>query len=188
MSVTWSAPIGYMYVVTPPPPANGNFTLQFGLSYGQPGQADSLGTITESSASFALVSGSEPGIWGGASVYSLTSGFGNGLSFSGSASIAPAPSGFAFTSFTVTAGFDGASPSGVLDVRQNPFSRDYPLLENSYNIMMYGGSHDPFRAYTGAPDPGALLTLQPLPTPEPTTASLLGLAAAVYLLKRKAKR
>ena len=182
ISVTWSAPAGYMYVVTPPPAANGAFSLQFGLAFGDAGEADSLGQLTESSALFMLVYGSAPAnVVGGASLQPGAAS--TGLLFSGGVNIIDSNTvGFAFTSFSIMTQFNGSSPSGVLATRQ-PFYSSSP-----FNIMLAGGVHDLFGPYSGAPDPGSLLTLQPLPTPEPTTMSLLGLAAAAYLFSRKTRR
>jgi hypothetical protein len=180
ISVTWNAPAGYMYVVTPPPATNGAFRLLFTLAYGYPGDANSLGSVTESSALFALVYGAAPpSTYGGANINPGPNVV-NSLGFSGGATITPSTPSFAFTSFTITAQFSGTTPSGVLNNRNPYFYSTYP-----FDMIMYGGQYDPSIGYPGAPDPGPLLTLQPVPTPEPSTVALTSAAFLFYFASRK---
>lgn len=184
ISVTWNAPAGYMYVVTPPPITNGPSYLFFGLAYGLPGNANSLGSVTGSSAAFNLVYGTSPAssLYGSATINTSPNTFNpvNGLDFSGGASISPTSSSFAFTSFTITSQFSGAVPAGILSISQ-PFVQSV----SNFDIGMYGGYYDYSYGYHGAPDPGALLTLEPVTTPEPSSVALLSVAAAVYFARRK---
>ena len=180
ISVTWNAPAGYMYVVTPPPTTNGTFGLMFALAYGVPGEGLSLGTTTVSSALFALVYGAAPISTYGAGGIN-TGGPGSfALGFQGGGNITPSTPSFAFTSFTITAQFNGTSPSGVLNASRFYSGSSYP-----FDMIMYGGQYDPSTGYHGAPDPGPLLTLQPLPTPEPSTVALTSAAIALYFASRK---
>jgi hypothetical protein len=181
VSVTWSAPAGYMYVVTPPPATNPASTLFLGLGYGTPGAAATLGSVTHSSASFGLVYGTAPGVYGSVSINNDSSAnWANGLFISGGAYDLPGTSGYAFTNFTITAQFSGALPSGILNV-----SKPYNYANPDFDIALYGGYVTIDNGFQGPPDPGPLLTLEPVTTPEPSSVALLSVAAAVYFARRK---
>jgi VPDSG-CTERM motif len=187
IQVTWQAPAGYMYVVNAPPSDVGNLNLQFEASYGFAGQASSLGSLTSSGFSINTIYGTSP-LVGNAGLNNNTIEGGVGypaLDFLASTVVSSSTKPFAFNSLTITADFSGTGASGTtLDKTDwNQISGFFGVL---YGIQVFYGA-----PYDGPPDPGQLLTLEPLPAggsvPDVSpTLSLAGLGfAGLLLLRRK---
>lgn len=149
LSITWSAPAGEMFVVTPPPVALGPLQLRFGLG-GFPFIGGGPEYFSASSVTFNLVFGTAPATYGEIVSYI------NGWDCSASSTIAPTNSSFAFTSITLTQQFTG---SGTVTMSST-------LNWEPYSIILFGGNtNDPT-------DPGPLLTLQPYNAIPPTPPTL----------------
>jgi hypothetical protein len=186
ITMTWAAPAGYMYAVTPPPTIGGTFYFFAGYT----GQASSLGSMTVSSFSINTVYGTAP-LGGEAGLVSSDPNDWE-LYFEAIGSTRPGSAPFAFTSLTISADFSGTGADTTLD-RTVPnseiyfpgnfmgiFTGDFPLIGPGLN-------------YEILPDPGPQLTLEPLPSgAAPDTASTLTLAGigftGLLVAGRKQKR
>ena len=189
ITMTWSAPAGYMYVVNPPPAGLVHPSLYFETYFGSTGQASSLGSITASSTSVHTVFGTSPLVLSIAPPNSTLPG-GPALGFAAVAEISANSAPFAFTTITISALFNGTGALQTLsktafDV-QSSFFADY-----SGDFALNGPG-----TYDIPPNPGPLLTLEPLPTEQPppigstpdssSTLSLAGLGfVGLWLLGRK---
>ena len=184
IQATWNAPSGYMYVVNPPPADIGNLTLEFELQYGNPGQASSLGNVTSSSVSINSIYGS-PQIAGGTTINNEPNR--PGLDFDARIYLTPDSQSFAFTSITITAAFDGASPSGILN------ANNIGQSAATFFGILYGVPTHYGTPYSGAPDPGQLLIQEPLDPslnriPDKSSSLILaGLGAAVVGFCKRCK-
>lgn len=185
INVTWNAPAGYMYVVNPPPAAIGTLGLQFQIAYGVGGQVSSLGSITASSLSAHTIYGNPS--WG--YYYNLVPFIDPqvpALLIGAGAEDAPDTAPFAFNSITVSLDF---SKTGKSTPYESTELEPYNAYEvNNYGLL--GGLFVQFPStYQGPPDPGQLLTLQPLPTASTSDGSptfgLAGLGFAGLLLLRR---
>ncbi|HSY43267.1 MAG TPA: hypothetical protein VK811_05110 [Candidatus Acidoferrum sp.] len=182
ITVTWNAPAGYMYVVDPPPAGvvENEAALIFEAEYGSPGQASSLGSITASSFSINTVYGTAPL---GAQV--LTSSPEVGLSFGVSGTVSASSAPFAFTSMTISADFSGIGASTLSPTGDGPPAAGL-FAEYTGDFEIDGVAPDGTVLYDVPPDPGQLLTLEPLPTgsvPDaPSTVILAGLSFAGFWL------
>lgn len=170
INVTWAAPAGYMYVVNPPPADIGSLGLEFEVAYGSGGQAASLGLLTAFGASVKTVYGN-PSFTG--SDY-LTPSFPDpqvpGIVIEANAEDDAGTAPFAFTSVTVSLDFGGTGRNRTLGENDN----EPPLYDSTglFGLLLPYGS-----SYSGPPDPGQLLTLEPLPSgAAPDMSSTLGLA------------
>lgn len=177
IQVTWNAPAGYMYVVSPPPAGDANMFLAFELDYGLIPQTTSLGSVTASSVSVNTIFGISP-LGGGAGLNNdLTlEGYGYpSLLLGSTATITPNTAAFGFTSITVSADFSGTGA-------------DIPLGRNTFfaNSAPFGLL---FSEGPDVSDPGELLTLEPLPggsVPDaPSTFILAGMSFAGFWLCRR---
>jgi hypothetical protein len=184
LQITWNAPAGFMYVMHPPPADVGPLQLAFTAQYGAPGQASSLGSVTASSATMDLVFGHSPL----ASTVFLDNGapqvFG-GLNVGVIGEINPGSSPFAFRSITVDATFGGdGAPGTVLEANDigGTTAGFFGVLFGLPTIFGFGD-------FQGAPDPGQLLTLEPVPVngsvPDESPAlALAGVGIAGVMLLR----
>jgi hypothetical protein len=162
VQVTWQAPADV-----------GQLNLQFEVAYGYgASQLGSLGSVTSQSMSVNTIYGTSP------LVESVAVGTGSPHGALVISAGAPVGSGapFAFTSLTLLANFSGTG-SGTLDL--NPSDQ-----LSGYFGVLYGLFF--VNQYSGPPDPGPLLTLEPIPggsVPDSTsTLSLAGLGFASLLL------
>ena len=186
INVTWNAPAGYMYVLTPPPAGllvNGALNLQLETSYGfsSPAQfslADSLGHVTSQSISVNTIYGTSP-FSEGVSVGG-TAGLPVALNVVAGATINANTQPFAFNSITVSAEFSGTGAAGTLDESGN-----WDGIAD-YFAVLFGLPHVLGTPFNGPADPGQLLTLEPLPTAstpdDSPTLTLAGLGFAGLLL------
>ena len=182
INVTWNAPAGYMYVVNPPPADIGTLFLYLGVSYGVGGQSSSLGSITGSSTSVNTVYGNPS--FAGLEFLGLSDDPDvPGIVVEANTEEAPGSAPFAFTGVTVSTDFSKTGRSKTLEANAN----DPPLYNyvGLFGVLVLYSS-----PYKGPPDPGQLLTLQPLPTgttpDDCSTLSLAGLGfAGLVLFRRK---
>ena len=181
INVTWSAPAGYMYVVQPPPAAIGDMDLQFEATYGFGNAAASLGSIISQSISVHTISGTSP-LGELVNLNTVNGPDFPALDFDAGAFIAPGTSPFAFTSLTISADFSGTGADTTLD--QTESISDI----SSFFGVLFGVNHIFGTPYTGAPDPGPLLTLQPVPVTQsggggsvPDSSSTLSLAGLSFI-------
>lgn len=186
ITVTWNAPAGYMYVVTPPPGSFSELSLDFAIQYGQPGQARDLVPMGVPDLLENMVYGS-PGVRGvqiNGGMITGRAGSGNpaGLSAGFNIAVIPGSQPFAFTSLGVTADFTG-SAVGILESNDNgqgvaQFFAAYFGLQTTYGA-----------SYTGPGDPGQLLTLEPIPNgsvpDKSSTLTLAGLGIGGLILCRR---
>lgn len=183
INVTWAAPAGYMYVVNPPPADIGSLGLEFEVAYGAGGQASSLGSVTALNISANTVYG-KPSFQGGEN---LPPPFYDpqvpGLIVEAFARDESGTTPFAFTSVTLSLDFSKTGRNITLEANDNE-----PPLDDStglFGLLVYPGS-----TYNGPPDPGQLLTLEPLQTAStPDDSPTFGLAglgfAGLLLLGRR---
>lgn len=171
ITMTWSAPAGYMYVVNPPPAAvqNSSGELYLVAEYGSPGQASSLGSIIGTSWSVHTIYGTSPLA---ASVIMNASG--PALYFGASGGISSSSAPFAFTSLSISANFSGTGTAQTLQRSAYDGTTGGDLFGIYVGEFAVNGPG----TYDIPPDPGSLITLEPLPTGNtPDKSSTLGLAA-----------
>lgn len=187
INLTWAAPAGYMYVVNPPPAGivgNGD-ELFFQVAYGTFGQASSLGALSALNLSVNTVNGNAP--WSPQVIFNPADG--TGLYFAANGGMSAGSEPFAFTSLTISAGFNGTGADITLDQKASDEQEG-----------MFGGLTGDFEKdgigpfdYYVPPDPGPLITLEPLPSGSaPDVSSTLTLAglgfSGLLFMGRKQKR
>lgn len=179
INVTWNAPAGYMYVVNPPPSDIGGLNLYLAVQYSGP--LSSLGSVTSPSLSVATVFGTSPFTTATTPLGQpvILYGPGNLMTISAEGIVNPGDKPFAFTSVTVSANFSGTGADVTLDQDLDNFPQ-FAALSGTFGQV---GEQMP-------PDPGQLLTLEPLPSGSAPdgcpTAALAGLGfAGLSLFGRK---